>query len=174
MIAIAEDVHVRRGTLPKRELTAFVRGACAAISLHGEVSILLTTDAALREMNRAYRRKDKPTDVLSFPAISLPGSPPLAGDLAISLDTAGRQAQEFGHALLLEVKVLLLHGLLHLAGLDHEQDTGQMARRERALRAKFDLPTGVIQRAAPALRKSATNTVTEVRAKTATPKEVVR
>jgi probable rRNA maturation factor len=174
MIASAEDVHVRRGTLPRRELTAFVRGACAAISLQGEVSILLTTDAALREMNRIYRRKDKPTDVLSFAATGLPGGPVLAGDLAISLDTAGRQAQEFGHALLLEVKVLLLHGLLHLAGFDHEQDTGQMARRERALRAKFDLPIGLIQRAAPALGPSATGTVTELRAKKATSKKVSR
>ena len=172
MIAIAEDMHVRRGTLPKRELTAFVRGACAAIPLHGEVSILLTTDAALQEMNRAYRRKDKPTDVLSFPALGLPGGPVMAGDLAISLDTAGKQAQEFGHTLLLEVKVLLLHGLLHLAGFDHEQDAGQMARRERALRAKFDLPIGLIQRAAPALRKSATKTVTDSRAKKAKSKEV--
>ncbi len=154
MIAIAEDVQIRRGTLPKRELTAFVREVCAAIPLHGEVSILLATDAAIREMNRAYRRKDKATDVLSFPAAGLADGPLLAGDLAISLDTSGRQAAEFGHTLLIEVKVLLLHGLLHLAGFDHEQDTGQMARRERALRDRFELPAGLIQRAAPALRKT--------------------
>ncbi len=146
MIAIAPEVRVPRGALPRRELTSFVREACAAIPLAGEVSVLLTTDAAVQEMNRAYRRKNKPTDVLSFPATALPGGPLLAGDLAISIDTAGRQAAEFGHALLLEVKVLLLHGLLHLAGFDHEQDTGRMARRERALRVRFELPPGLIQR----------------------------
>ena len=148
MIAIAAEVRVPRGSLPKRELSAFVREACAAIPLNGEVSVLLTTDAAIRELNRSFRRKNKSTDVLSFPAAltGLAGAPVLAGDLAVSLDTAGRQAAAFGHTLLLEVKVLLLHGLLHLAGYDHERDSGQMGRRERGLRARLGLPLGLIQR----------------------------
>ncbi len=175
MIAIAREVRVPRGALPKRELTGFVREACAAMSLTGEVSILLTTDAAVQELNRSFRRKNKPTDVLSFPAVGtgFPDSdePELAGDLAISVHTAARQAAEFDHSLLLEVKILLLHGLLHLAGFDHEQDAGQMARRERALRAKFDLPLGLIQRASqvpaetPATRSSETgNTARKITA----------
>ncbi len=158
MIAIAPEVCVPRGALPRRELSSFVRDVCAAIPLEGEVSILLTTDAAVQELNRTFRRKNKPTDVLSFPAFQQPelfGEPLLAGDLAISLDTAARQAVEFGHSLLLEVKVLLLHGLLHLSGLDHKQDEGAMARRERALRRQFALPEGLIQRATPAKASAA-------------------
>ncbi len=149
MIAIAPEVRVSRGALPRRELRSFVREASAAIPLAGEVSVLLTTDEAIRELNRQYRRKNKATDVLSFPpaAEGLP-SVRLAGDLAVSLDTAGRQAEEFGHSLLLEVKVLLLHGLLHLAGLDHERDGGAMERREAELRERFALPPGLIERAA--------------------------
>ena len=150
MIAIDPDLQVSRGALPKRELGSFVREVCAAIPLAGEVSVLLGTDAAIQELNRSFRRKDKPTDVLSFPAADAgfpQGAGMLAGDLAVSIDTAKRQAEEFGHSLLLEVKILLLHGLLHLAGFDHEQDTGRMARRERALRRKFALPAGLIQRA---------------------------
>ena len=149
MIAIAPEVRVPRGSLPKRELTVFVREACAAIALRGEVSILLTTDAAVQELNRSFRRKNQPTDVLSFPAApsDFAGAPQLAGDLAVSIDTAARQAAQFGHTLLVEVRILLLHGLLHLAGYDHEQDAGRMARRERALRASFGLPAGLIDRA---------------------------
>ncbi len=148
MIAIAPEVRVPRGALPKRELKAFVREVCAAIPLQGEVSVLLTTDVAVQDLNRSFRRKNKPTDVLSFPAAAgFPGAGELAGDLAVSIDTATRQAAQFGHTLLIEVKILLLHGLLHLAGYDHEQDAGRMARRERALRASFGLPPGLIDRA---------------------------
>ena len=150
MIAIAPEIRIPRGALPRRELRSFVRDACAAIPLAGEVSILLTTDEAIQQLNRQYRRKNKPTDVLSFPAAAT-GLPPealLAGDLAISVDTAARQAEEFGHSFLLEVKVLLLHGLLHLAGFDHEQDAGDMQSLESQLRTQFELPLGLIQRAA--------------------------
>ncbi|RRA47776.1 rRNA maturation RNase YbeY [Acidipila sp. EB88] len=147
MIAIDPDLVVPRGALPKRALEQFVREVCAAIPLHGEVSILFATDAAVQELNRSFRRKNKPTDVLSFPATPIPGLPDtLAGDLAVSIDTARRQAEAFAHPLLVEVKILLLHGLLHLAGFDHEQDSGRMARRERLLRTRFELPLGLIQR----------------------------
>ncbi len=149
MIATAPDVRVARGTLPRRELRRFVREAAAAVPVAGEVSILLTTDADIRELNLRFRRKNQPTDVLSFPA---PEGSELAGDLAISLDTAARQAREHGHTLLDEVRILLLHGLLHLAGLDHEQDSGQMQERERQLRARFGLPLGLIERAEASAR----------------------
>ena len=114
--------------------------------MRGQVTVLLTTDAAIRKLNRQFRGVDKPTDVLSFPAADQ-GSGQVAGDLAISIPTAKRQAQEQGHSLSMEVKVLILHGLLHLAGYDHESDGGQMARRERVLRGRLGLPQGLIERA---------------------------
>ena len=119
--------------------------ARTAIGLKGEVDVLLTTDAELKSLNRAYRGKNKPTDILSFP------TPPEisdrhAGDLAISLDTAARQAAVFHHSLEIEIKVLLLHGLLHLSGEDHEVDNGEMAARESELRTKLRLPTSLIHR----------------------------
>lgn len=150
MIAIDPQIAVPRGALPRRELARFLRAARESIALAGEVSVLLTTDARMRELNRSFRGKNKPTDVLSFPAFALQGSAPrLAGDVAVSLETAQRQADEHGHSLAEEVRILLLHGLLHLAGFDHEQDTGQMEHRERELRRQFALPQGLIQRAAP-------------------------
>ncbi len=148
MIAIAPDLRLARGALPRRELRNFVRDAAQAIPLEGELSVLLAGDAAIQELNRTYRRKNKPTDVLSFPAAALGPTQktPLAGDLAVSVETAQRQADAFGHSLLHEVKILLLHGMLHLAGFDHEADAGQMARREAVLRQRFALPSGLIER----------------------------
>jgi probable rRNA maturation factor len=78
----------------------------------------------------------------------LPGHESTGGDLAISVETAARQADEAGHALSVELQVLLLHGVLHLAGYDHERDTGQMAARETLLRRRFGLEAGLIERAA--------------------------
>jgi probable rRNA maturation factor len=136
----------RNHRLPSaRTLARFLAQAQAAVRLRGQVTVLLTTDAAIRRLNRQFRGKNKPTDVLSFPAEGV-GAEQLAGDLAISVPTALRQAIEGGHSLSTEVKVLMLHGLLHLAGYDHETDTGQMARRERLLRARLGLPHGLIER----------------------------
>jgi probable rRNA maturation factor len=132
--------------LRKRELSSFLAAAAEAVGLQGQISVLLTDDSGIRELNRQFRRIDKATDVLSFPSAEPAGGPPLAGDLAISLETACRQAHGFQHELATEVKVLMLHGVLHLAGLDHESDSGQMARREGILRRRFDLPSGLIQR----------------------------
>jgi probable rRNA maturation factor len=153
----------RRAPLPWAErlqtlatLNIFLREAQQAVRLRGQVSVLLTTDAAIRKLNREFRGKNQATDVLSFPALDLSqvsksrtGAPAseMVGDLAISVDTARKQAAEQGHALTCELKILMLHGLLHLAGYDHETDSGEMARRERALRAKFGLPMGLIARA---------------------------
>ncbi len=133
-----------------RTLGRFLTQAQAAIGLRGQVTVLLTSDPAIRSLNRRFRGKNKATDVLSFPAdASAPGPEKIAGDLAISVPTAQRQAAEQGHSLSIEIKILILHGLLHLAGYDHEADTGEMARRERLLRARLRLPQGLIERAAP-------------------------
>jgi probable rRNA maturation factor len=128
-----------------RTLSRFLSSAQAAVRLRGQVTVLLTTDAAIRKLNRQFRGKNKATDVLSFPAEG-PGARGIAGDLAISVTTALSQAAEQGHSLSTEIKVLILHGLLHLAGYDHEVDDGKMARRERVLRAKLKLPQGLIER----------------------------
>ncbi len=131
-----------------RSLTRFLHRAQAAVRLRGQVTVLLTTDAAIRRLNRQFRGKNKATDVLSFPADGgRSGKERIAGDLAISVPTAQRQGTARSHSLAAELKVLMLHGLLHLAGYDHETDSGQMARREHALRGKLGLPTGLIERA---------------------------
>jgi probable rRNA maturation factor len=131
--------------LSRAGLTRFVRLAQAAVGLAGEVEVLLASDRTLRRLNREFRGKDAATDVLSFPALD-EAAGTHAGDLAISLETAGRQAREFGISLRDEVRVLLLHGLLHLAGMDHEVDSGEMAAREAELRRKLRLPVGLIAR----------------------------
>ncbi|HEY1808716.1 MAG TPA: rRNA maturation RNase YbeY [Acidobacteriaceae bacterium] len=147
MILIEPTIQARFGRrLRLRSLSGFLEDAAAAAKLHGEVSVLLTGDARIRRLNRQFRRKDKPTDVLSFPAPDLPGDHSVAGDLAISVETAARQAEDLGHSLGVEVQVLILHGLLHLAGYDHERDSGQMARREATLRRRLGLSHGLIER----------------------------
>lgn len=148
----------RRAPLPwaerlptPRTLNRFLEEAQAAAHLRDQVTVLLTSDRAIRRLNRRFRGKDKATDVLSFPAEPIPGlgaSGTPSGDLAISVDTARKQAAEQGHALTCELKILILHGLLHLAGYDHDTDDGRMARREQELRAQFGLPLGLIERAA--------------------------
>ena len=123
--------------------------------IRGQVSVLITTDAEVRRLNWRFRGIDRATDVLSFPVGAMPaGKERIAGDLAISVPAARRQAAEQGHSLLVELKVLMLHGLLHLAGYDHEADGGKMARRERVLRARLGLPQGLIERAGSRTNRS--------------------
>ena len=133
-------------TLSKSALTRFLNRARAAVGLTGEVEVLLTSDSELKRLNKAFRGKNKPTDILSFPTPQEIAAEH-AGDLAISLETAARQAAEHGHTLPDELKILLLHGLLHLAGEDHETDSGEMAARELALRKQLKLKTALIERA---------------------------
>jgi probable rRNA maturation factor len=97
----------------------------------------------MRLLNHRFRGKNRGTDVLSFPS-QFPG---VAGDIAISLEIAADNAAELGHDLATEVKTLILHGMLHLAGYDHEIDDGEMRAREASLRQKFKLPSGLIERA---------------------------
>jgi probable rRNA maturation factor len=132
-------------SLSKAGLSRFLNRARRAVGLEGDVDVLLTSDVEIKRLNKAFRGKNKATDVLSFPAPDeFEG---VAGDLAVSLDTAAKQASEHGHALRDEVRILLLHGLLHLAGEDHETDSGEMAAREAELRSELGLPVGLIERA---------------------------
>ncbi len=126
------------------ELSRFLLRAKKATGLLGDVTVLLCGNTRIRQLNRDFRGKNKATDVLSFPAEE--HAVDTAGDLAVSLETAAKQAADHGHDLLTEVRVLLLHGMLHLAGFDHETDTGEMQQREAELRDRFKLPGGLIER----------------------------
>lgn len=135
-------------------MSRFLKRAQKAAGLDGEVTVLLADDARLKELNSSFRHKNKPTDVLSFPAFE--NEEGYAGDLAISLETAQRQADEHGHALEDEVRILMLHGVLHLAGYDHEVDKGEMRALEAELRNTLKLPVGLIERTLVAPKKKAT------------------
>ena len=147
----------------------------APARVRGEVSVALVSDARIRALNRRYRGLDYATDVLSFPAAdggpapggsagarrspAAPSAPgrdecePLGarflGDIVIAVGVAARQAAVEGHPLGTELRVLALHGLLHLVGYDHDQDQGEMAALEARLRLRGGLRTGLIERAAP-------------------------
>ena len=135
----------RLGNETQTALRRFGNRAQREIGLSGEVTVLLTSNDDMRSLNRKFRKKDSPTDVLSFPVASaLTGNG--AGDIAISAEMAREQASRLGHALEQELKILLLHGLLHLAGYDHERDKGEMHRAERRLRVKLGLPGSLAER----------------------------
>jgi probable rRNA maturation factor len=108
----------------------------------GQVTVAVVSDARVRSLNRRYRGTDTPTDVLSFPA----GEQGELGDVVIAAGVAGRQARSAGHPIAVELRVLALHGLLHLLGYDHERDDGRMARLERRLRLRGGLAEGLIER----------------------------
>ena len=159
MITIESTTANLEESLSRSGLTSFLNRARVAVGLSGEVEVLLADDSTLRRLNKSFRGKNKATDVLSFPAPPpMQGQPAHAGDLAISLETAARQAAAFGHSLEDEVRILLLHGLLHLSGLDHETDNGEMAARESNLRRQLRLPNTLIERVEkPVVKKSKTS-----------------
>lgn len=144
-------ISIRR-PVRQRALREFLGKICAQVLKGREVSCVITTDAGIRKLNRQYRGKDYATDVLSFPAA--PVHKTVAGDLAISVDRAEVQAEAHGHSAHEELCILMLHGALHLAGMDHEKDTGEMARTELRWRKRLDLPVGLIERARGAGRNS--------------------
>jgi len=129
-------------------LARFVARARGAAGLKGSVDVLITSNAEMKLLNRRFRGKNKPTDVLSFPAAPESPRKQFAGEIAISGEIAAQNARALGHPAAQEVKVLALHGILHLRGYDHEQDKGEMARRERQLRSRLRLPEGLIDRTA--------------------------
>jgi probable rRNA maturation factor len=127
---------------PGRRTTALRRLAVAALERLGagpvEVGVLVCDDATIRTLNRHFRAKDAPTDVLSFPAgFAQPDGPVYLGDVAISLETARRQADQAGVDLDRELETLLVHALVHLCGFDHETDGGEMAALEARLRSEL-------------------------------------
>jgi probable rRNA maturation factor len=121
-------------------LARFVRQAQKLAGVRGEVDILIAGNRRIQALNRRFSKKDKPTDVLSFPRDE-------GGDIAISADIARQNAARYNHSAAHELKVLVLHGMLHLAGHDHEADNGRMARLESKLRARLKLPASLIDRA---------------------------
>jgi probable rRNA maturation factor len=130
-------------------LESFLRRVCRELKLGAaEVTICLVSDAEMARMNEAFRGKKGPTDVLSFPAVErrTPASPSarsrrpgFLGDIAISPETARRNAKKFGRSVPSELQVLIVHGVLHLLGYDHETDRGEMDRIEQRLRRRFGL-----------------------------------
>ena len=123
----------RRRVSPAR-LRRVLGGAARALRVGGEVALVLAGDRMLHRLNRAYRGKDRPTDVLSFPG---EGGEAGLGDVVISVETAKRNARSAGRTLARELDVLALHGFLHVLGYDHETDGGTMDRLERRLRKRL-------------------------------------
>jgi probable rRNA maturation factor len=129
-------------TLKRIRIEKFAQLAREQVARDREFHCLVTGDAELKSLNLRFRGKDKATDVLSFPS----GEKNPLGDIAISLGRARVQARERGHSIETEVCILLLHGVLHLTGMDHETDNGKMARAELRWQRKLGLPAGLIER----------------------------
>ena len=134
--------------LSSSTLERFVLRARRAVRLRNPVNVLLTSSAELRSFNQRFRGANKSTDVLSFPAAAPTDlqAKRFAGEVAISADIARQNAGRLGHSVADEVKILVLHGILHLAGFDHERDNGEMARKESRLRRQLKLEVSLIER----------------------------
>lgn len=124
----------RRRRVDVGRLRRVLVGAAAALRVSGEVTLVLAGDGTLRRLNREYRRRDRPTDVLSFTGS---GGREGLGDIVISVKTAERNARGEGRRLTQELDILALHGFLHLLGYDHETDDGTMDRLEERLRRRL-------------------------------------
>ncbi|HEX3879846.1 MAG TPA: rRNA maturation RNase YbeY [Bryobacteraceae bacterium] len=129
-----------------RALQLYARKLQTEVAKGRAFECLITGDAELRKLNREFRAKDQPTDVLSFPSGKEAGRSQPLGSIAISLGRARAQARAFSHSTETEVRILMLHGLLHLLGYDHESDSGRMARAEKRWRERLGLPNGLIER----------------------------
>jgi probable rRNA maturation factor len=121
----------------RRNLRQFLKDLAKEIRPGQGVTCLIASDAELEKLNQKFRGKSYATDVLSFPP----------DDIAISFDRATAQAAKLGHSVEDELRILILHGLLHLAGMDHHADKGAMARAEARWRKRLCLPSGLIERA---------------------------
>lgn len=141
---LSEVIEIERPSaeVSLRALSLFLNKARRPLRMEGELNVRITSARELQELNRRFRRKNKPTDVLSFPS-AVPGS---AGDIAIAVEIAAQNAHRLGHSLTTELKILILHALLHLAGYNHESDSGEMTAKESQLRQDLGLPVGLIER----------------------------
>jgi probable rRNA maturation factor len=144
-------IKANKEELNAPSLQRFLLRAQRAVGFRGAINVLIAPSSTLRDLNRRFRGKDKATDVLSFPAS--PDFPRRngnaagnGGDVAISIDIAAANAARLGHSVEDELRILLLHGVLHLAGYDHETDRGEMAAREQQLRRQLKLPGALIER----------------------------
>ncbi len=126
----------RKVSFRRQEVADFVTFLEQAVAGGREIAVCVVSDDAIRRHNRRYRNKNEATDVLSFPP----------SDVLISAETARRQARRLGHSLEAEMKILALHGALHLMGHDHERDRGRMARLERRWRRRLGLPLSLTER----------------------------
>jgi probable rRNA maturation factor len=140
----AIPAELRPSKVEKRALAQFVELLDERVCGGRPFECLLTNDAHLRQLNRDFLGLDYPTDVLSFPTSALSSE---LGEIAISMDRAAAQAEEFGHSCFDEVRILILHGVLHLLGFDHETGDGKMAREEKRFRREFGLAETLIARA---------------------------
>ena len=127
----------------RRPARAFAKRLASEVTGGRPFTCLITGDLEMQRLNRDFRKQDHATDVLSFPSRQTLG---FLGDIAISFEHAQRQAAEYGHGIGQEIEILMLHGVLHLLGMDHENDGGRMARAEKKWRAAFGLPKGLIGR----------------------------
>lgn len=149
---LAVTVTTPDGGVVPRGLAAWL-AKVAPPGARGDVTVALVSDGRMRSLNRSFRGKDFATDVLSFPVdkglavlAAGPDSRSYLGDLVIARGVAQRQAAEAGHAIGTEIRVLALHGLLHLLGYDHEADSGEMATTEAKLLKKAGLKAGLTGR----------------------------
>jgi len=149
-LSVAVTVYAggRKTQAAARGLDRWLR-LVAPARARGTVEIAIVSDRRMQSLNREYRKKDMPTDVLSFPATAGRRRPAdgFWGDIAVAAGVAARQARAEGHALSVELRVLALHGLLHLLGYDHEVDKGLMGRVEDRLRKRGGLSSGLVARA---------------------------
>jgi len=136
--------RVRAAGISRRSARRFAERLASEVAGGRTFGCLITTDVELRRLNRKFREQDHATDVLSFPAANANG---FLGDIAISYQRAKEQSAEYGVTIQQELEILMLHGLLHLLGLDHETDRGRMARAEAKWRAELGLARGLIERA---------------------------
>lgn len=128
----------------KQTLKRFAQKLSIQVAGRRAFTCLIADDRELQRLNKQFLGRDYATDVLSFPAAA--GAPGL-GEIAISIERAAAQARDFGHSPIAEIRILMLHGLLHLTGMDHESDDGEMAEAERKWAEELELPHTLIGRA---------------------------
>lgn len=140
----ATPAELKFSSQQKQTLKRFAQKLSIQVAGRRAFTCLITDDRELQRLNKDFLGRDYATDVLSFPAAA--GAPEL-GEIAISVERAAAQARDFGHSPIDEIRILMLHGVLHLTGMDHESDDGEMAEAERKWAEELELPYALIERA---------------------------